>query len=116
MFTTNLFDPESPISQSIAGIIVKAFNEYMTKQIPMVISDTLKTFPQLNDLRHEGTINRSNANTSVHQLHEHISKMETSGHPNLSFTLLSLNDYIKTFQHSLDRTYFPFMKNYLENS
>ena len=75
MFITYLSDPESPISQSITDIIVKAFNEYMTKQIPLVISDTLEISHELNDLRHEGTINRSNADTSIRQLHEPISKM-----------------------------------------
>ena len=92
MFITNLSDPESPISQLITSIIVKAFNEYMTKQIPLVIPDTLKTYPELNELRREGTINRSNADTSIHQLHECISEMEMFGHPNISSTLLSLND------------------------
>ena len=75
MFITNWSAPESPIFQSITGIIVKEFNEYMTKQIPRGISDTLKTSPELNDFRREGTINRSNADTSIRQLHERISKM-----------------------------------------
>ena len=70
MFITNLSDPESPISQSITSIIAKVFYEYMTKQIPLVISDILKTSPELNDLRRKGTINRSNADTSIRQLHE----------------------------------------------
>ena len=75
MFITNLFDPESLISLSLTGIIIKAFNEYVTKQIPLVISDTLKNYPELNDLRREIMINRSNADTSIRQLHERISKM-----------------------------------------
>ena len=70
-----------------------------------MISNTLKTSSELNDLRREGMINRSNADTSIRQLHEHISEMEMSGHPNLLPTLLSLNDSIKIFQHSSDCTY-----------
>ena len=98
-------------------MIAKAINEYMTKQISLVISDTLKTSPELNDLRREGTINRSNADTSIRQLHERISEMEMSGHPKLSSTLLSLNDFIKTFQHSAIGSHlFPFRKNYRKNS
>ena len=85
-----MFDPES---QSITVIIVKACNEYITKQIPLVISDTLKR----NDLRREGMINRSNADTSIRQLHERISEMEISGHPNLSSSLLSLEFLLKHF-------------------
>ena len=77
----------------------------MTTQIPLVISDTLKASPELNDLWREGTINRSNADTFIRQLYEHNSEMEMFGHPNLSSTLLSLNDSIKTFQHSSDDTY-----------
>ena len=102
MFITNMSDPESPVSESFTGIIVKAYNEYMAKQIPLVISNTLNTSAELNDLWREGTINRPNADTSTRQLHERISEMEMSGHPNLSSTLLSLNDSIKTFQHSLE--------------
>ena len=76
----------------------------MTKKIPLVISDTMKTSPELNDLRGVGTINQSD--TSIRQLHERISEMETSGgHLNLSSTLLSLNDSFETLQHLSDRTY-----------
>jgi len=116
MFITNFSDPEFPISQSITGIIVKAINEYVTKQIPLVISDTLKTFSELNDLRREGTINRSNVDTSVRQLHERISKMEMSGHPNLLSTLLSLNEFYYNISTFVGSHLFAFRKNYRENS
>ena len=117
----NQSDPEAPISQSITGIIVKAFR-YMSQQI-IYISDTLKNSPEPNDLRRDGTINRPDADISIRLFHERISEMEMFERPFVSFRLLSLNYSTQTFQHSSDRTYirntkrkaaiFPFMNSFL---
>jgi len=50
MFIASLSDPESPISQSITGIIGKAFNEYMSQHnIPGIILDIFTNSPELNN-------------------------------------------------------------------